>query len=450
MKRLAPWIAFLALVTPLPAQDAPGEELQRELDRIARGALDAGAQGLVLAIDVGGGLAYARGFGVSDPARGTPADPAASFRAGALCGPFLAVTALRLAERGALELQAPLSRYLPGLYAGEERVTIDRLLTHTSGIPAYGTLLESVHHLAKPFEAEPVLDWLAGAPLESEPGSCASYSNTNDFLLGLVLEKVAGTSVPELLEREVFAPAGMEDTSFCFEHPTLREAAHVDQEFAAGAADLGGAPPPFGAEGLCTNALDLLRFQRALGSGALLGAEQRARRVEPAVLTGGGPCAAGRGVNLTRLGDLERHTLGGGMAGFRAHLAWYPSLGASVVVLASGLDAPVESVERTAVRILFDLELALPRDLALAAEERSPYLGDYYAGCTSFGVTEEGTRLVLVLPGDEHRLLLNQGDDRFVARDDPDLRVVFEREGGRPAALHLTQHGITLRAARIR
>ena len=61
MTRFARWSALLALAlaTPLPAQDAPGEELFHELDRIARGALDEGALGIVLAIDVGGELLHA-------------------------------------------------------------------------------------------------------------------------------------------------------------------------------------------------------------------------------------------------------------------------------------------------------------------------------------------------------------------------------------------------------
>lgn len=192
-----------------------------------------------------------------------------------------------------------------------------------------------------------------------------------------------------------------------------------------------------------------MRFQRALVQGKLLQPASFERRVEPAELTDGSRAAHARGVSLTALDDLPRQNAGGGMAGQRVHLAYYPTMDTTIAVLASGADAPVEALERSAARLLFDLELTTVEDLPLGAAERALYLGEYYAACTSFGITEAGEHLVLVMPSGERFALLHQEDGGFVAREDEDLHLVFELDDGRALALVLTRRGVSLRAVRV-
>ena len=165
--------------------------------------------------------------------RGTKAVVDTPFGAGPLLGTFLCVAALRLSERGELELDAPLAKLLPALYPAHPEITLDRLLTHTSGIPFYGERLSTEHDLSR-FPDETILAWLASAPLAATPGTCAAYSDTDDFLLGLALETASGKPVRELLQREVFEPAGMGDSGWVAERSELVESAHLDQEFAGG------------------------------------------------------------------------------------------------------------------------------------------------------------------------------------------------------------------------
>jgi hypothetical protein len=121
----------------------------------------------------------------------------------------------------------------------------------------------------------------------------------------------------------------------------------------------------------------------------------------------------------------------------------------TIAVLASGPDAPLEALERSAARLVFDLQPAVVRDQPLGAAERALYVGEYYAGCTSYGITEANGRLVLVPPSGERRELLYQGDGRFLARDDTDLSLVFELDDDRAIALVLSEHGVSLRAVRV-
>jgi hypothetical protein len=118
-------------------------------------------------------------------------------------------------------------------------------------------------------------------------------------------------------------------------------------------------------------------------------------------------------------------------------------------VLASGADAPAEALERAAAREVFDLAVHELRDVTLSAEELAAYPGEYYAACTSYGITVRGGHVVLVPPDGEPHELLYQGEGRFVAREDPDLWVEFEYDEGRPIAFVLSEHGVSLRAVRV-
>jgi CubicO group peptidase (beta-lactamase class C family) len=448
------WLPLVLVLLPAGSTRAarpPGwqsDELVRAAERAAREAQAQGTQALVLAVDVGGELLLTRGFGRTDERREESPDETTLFRVGALLPDFLAVAALRLAERGELELAAPLTRYLPELPYGDE-LTLDRLLTHTSGLPPYGDLLRASTRRARSFDQAAVLVWLAGGPLAASPGSCASYSSTNDFLLGLVLERTAGLSLPELLQREVFGPAGMEETRWCFEGPALREAAAATQEFAGLLEDQGDAPPPFEAGGLCANARDLVRFQRALVEGRLLGEEGLRSRSTPAQLVGGGRSAHGRGISLTALEELPRESAGGGQAGQRVLLVHYPTMDATVALLALGAETPLEALENTLARTLFELVPPEVLDLPLPAEERARFVGDYYVGCTIYWIAEDGQHLVLVSPEGPRWRLRHQGGARFVAAEEPELSLDFEFEGERPVAFVLTVRGAVLRALRL-
>lgn len=448
MHRILPWGAAFTLAAGLLPQEPPGEDLRHAFGRLGSGALEDGARGLALAIDSRGELVFAGGWG-EVPGHSAQAGPDTPFVAGPLLGTFLAVAALRMAERDELALATPLAELLPGFYVEHPALTVDRLLTHTSGIPPYGELLAARELTAAELDPQVLRTWLASEPLDAEPGTCASYSNTNDHLLGLVLEKVTKGKVAELLAREVFTPAGMEDTGWRADPSERHESEHLDQEFGGGETELVDAPPPFDADDLHTTALDLVRFQRALVEGKLLSAASSELRVEPALLADGSRAGSARGIGLTALDDLQRQNAGGGMAGQRVHLAYYPTMDTTIAVLASGAEAPLEPLERSAARLLFDLRPALVHDLPLPAEARAVYLGEYYAGCTSYGITEAGAHLVLVPPGGERQELLYQGEGRFVARDDPDLRLVFELDDGRAIALILSMHGVSLRAVRV-
>lgn len=111
-------------------------------------------------------------------------------------------------DRGLIQLDAPVVRYLPGFVGdGKDRVTVEQLLTHHSGLPAGRQLWRTVSRA----EAKRIV---LEAPLECEPGRCFRYSDLGADVLGWIVEAIAEQPLDVFLEREVFGPLEMTDTKF--------------------------------------------------------------------------------------------------------------------------------------------------------------------------------------------------------------------------------------------
>jgi CubicO group peptidase (beta-lactamase class C family) len=116
----------------------------------------------------------------------------------------------RMVERGALELERPVAGYLPEFARGETAaITVQHLLTHTSGLAAWRPLRISTGD-----RRERVLETIAAAGLEYETGSRVVYSDLGFISLGLLLEKICGAAIDELAAREIFRPLKLERTFF--------------------------------------------------------------------------------------------------------------------------------------------------------------------------------------------------------------------------------------------
>ena len=131
----------------------------------------------------------------------------ARFRVGSVTKTFVATLALRLIDDGLLALDDPVERYVPGLLADGDRVTVRDLLAHTAGLFDYTSDPELLRGEQPPSA-------LVAIANRRERTQGYAYSSTNYLALGLVLEAAAGAPLGDLLSRRVFRPAGLRETTF--------------------------------------------------------------------------------------------------------------------------------------------------------------------------------------------------------------------------------------------
>ncbi|MFD0889450.1 serine hydrolase domain-containing protein, partial [Streptosporangium algeriense] len=233
--------------------------------------------------------------GVADVRTRRPVSPQMRHRIGSITKTFTSVAVLQQVERGRIELDAPISRYLPGLIPGErgQKITVRMLLNHTSGLAdhllgAFPSFLEgSTRSLDdnrfRRFAPEELVAFSLKEPPVGEPGVApGNYSNVNYVIAGMLLEKVTGTDVESYITRHVIRRAGLRDTSYPRTpfipgpHSKAYESYYglIDPPRDYSVYDMSWA----GAAGAIISTMDdLNRFYRALLQGRLVGPAQLAQ-----------------------------------------------------------------------------------------------------------------------------------------------------------------------------
>ena len=138
-----------------------------------------------------------KGYGLADVELAVPIRPEMVFRVGSVTKQFTAACILRLADEGRISLSDDLTRYLPDFPTGGRRVTIEQLLTHTSGIHNYTEIpARYPKRLREDWTLPELIGFFRNEPFDFEPGTRWHYDNSGYILLGAILEKVTGRSTP--------------------------------------------------------------------------------------------------------------------------------------------------------------------------------------------------------------------------------------------------------------
>ena len=148
--------------------------------------------------------------GLADAAAKEPMRPGDTFPIASVTKPMVATAVLQQVESGKLTLDDTVEKWLPGLVAKGDRMTIRQLLSHRSGVhePQWQDELPPLDKLTD----RDIVKILGAKPLDFEPGTSAGYSNVGYILLGMILEKVTGASLGAVLDSSIFDRAGMDDS----------------------------------------------------------------------------------------------------------------------------------------------------------------------------------------------------------------------------------------------
>ena len=241
--------------------DPATESIGRFVDR----RVPPGASGTLVAMR-GHDIVACEGFGLADRAVGEPADCDTVYDIGSLTKPFTAAAVVKLEMLGRLDVHDPISRWLGPVPSDKAGITIQHLLTHTSG------LLGSLGDDYDPLTRRQLVAGALSAPLRTAPGTAYHYSNVGYSLLAVIIERASGTSYERFLARHLFRPARMTQTGYTL--PRWRRS-DVAVEYDAHGLPQGrpfdhpwAASGPWwnlrGNGGLLSTARDLARWHRAL------------------------------------------------------------------------------------------------------------------------------------------------------------------------------------------
>lgn len=256
------------------------------------------------------------------------------FKIASITKPMVAAVVLQLVEEGELSLSDSLEDWLPGTFPRGDDISIEHLLTHSSGLVDFDAI-ERLGKLVDSGRATPrsVVALSAKEPLSFDPGSQAVYSNTNYVVLGLIIEKVTQLSLEDNLHSRLFDPMRMSTASSHAEPLPDAPMAHGYYENQ----DITGEELGFAlaAGGLVMTAGDVGRFFRGLFEGQVVAKEVVARMARDRVgpIEGWSGYGYGLGRVRTQCGLAYGHT--GLTAGFVSEAWTLESLDRSAVVMAN-------------------------------------------------------------------------------------------------------------------
>ena len=332
--------ALVLLGTTVGSAEAQSDRasLVRKLDSIAgSGVLENRAVGIAAAVVRGNDTLLLKGYGKADVEWNVPLPVDAMFEIGSITKQFTAVALLQLRDEGKLSLDDDITKWLPDFDTRGNKVTLRRLLDHTSGIkgltemPEFGNLASNSRY---PRDSAYAL--IRRYPFEFKTGEAQIYNNSAFWLLGLVVEKASGMSYEDYVEKKLFAPLGMKRSMYCNSAENVERRAHgyQVQNGVIRRAPTNVHTWPFSAGSLCSTAGDLVTWLRALHGGKVLSPTSYTEMTTGSKLNDGTQLRYGMGIGVGKdVRDLNVIGHGGGIAGFTSEASWYPDAQAAVVVL---------------------------------------------------------------------------------------------------------------------
>ena len=295
--------------------------------------------GVSLAVFKHGVPIYVKSYGVATLEHAVPAKPETLFQIGSIGKQFTAVALMLLAKEHRLELDAPLDKYLPEVPPNWHAVTLRRMLNHQSGIPQLNDTDHQRLDLHREYSDAELVQLASSQPLDFEPGTDASYSDTAYVLLGVVINRTLPGFYGDFLRARVFGPLGMSRTRVLSDTDIIPDRASGYELSATGSVQnqawVSAALNRTADGSLYSTALDLGRWDAALYGETILSQTDLARMwtIDPLSDNQLPLYHYGYGWEINALRGEPVIEYDGNWQGFQASMARYVHQGLTVVVL---------------------------------------------------------------------------------------------------------------------
>jgi len=323
---------WLSAQAPQPA----ATDLAASVDRIVRSVLTTtGVPSASVAVVNNRKIVLAHAYGDARLDPRVPARPEMRYGIGSISKQFTAAAMLWLEEQGKVSLGDPVGKYVSGLARGNE-VTIRQVLSHTSGYQDYWPQDYVMPGMLKPTTSQQILDTWAKRTLDFEPGSKWQYSNTNYVIAGLIVEKIAGEPLWQVLRERVFTPLGLTSVANIDEHALPAGDAMGYFRYALG--PLRPAPKEgpgwlFAAGEIAATAADLAKWDLSIITETILKPASYREMESEVRLTSGVATNYGLGMDVRLVSGHRRLEHNGEVSGFTAENIVLPDDGMAVAVL---------------------------------------------------------------------------------------------------------------------
>jgi CubicO group peptidase (beta-lactamase class C family) len=280
-----------------------------------------------------GKILLQKSYGYKNFAKHVLNDNNTIYQIGSITKQFTATVILKLQEEGQLSVKDELSKYFPEFkYAG--KITLENLLAHTSGIYNYTNDIgaEDSAVVCNPINKKLVTDIIFKHKTAFKPGTQFQYSNSNFYLLGLIIEKVTGKSYEQNVRDIIFTPLQMQHSLFDFKHSpatniatgyqTINDTCQIEAS-----AWRWDSTVSYAAGAIFSTTGDMYKWAKAIANKEILSAESWEAALTPQLEH------YGYGWYVDSLYGHKTIAHGGGLPGFVAYLSYYPGEDITIILL---------------------------------------------------------------------------------------------------------------------
>ena len=317
-----------------------------------------------------------QGYGSADLEWNIPNTPAVKFRLGSLTKQFTAASILLLEERGKLKVEDPISKYMPDAPSAWSKITIYHVLTHTSGIPSFTSFPDYATTEWKDTTPTELVARFRDKPLDFEPGTKFSYSNSGYVLLGYLIEKISGQTYADFLQQNIFTPLNMTDTGIDSNSAIIPQRAQGYTPSPHGVHHAGyiSMTIPLSAGAIYSTTGDLLKWEQALYGGKLLTPASLTKMTTPF------KSDYAFGLSVRTVDGHKIITHNGGIEGFNTSLNYYPDDKLVVIILGNLNGGAPDQIANNLGKVALGQTVTLSserKEVSVSSATLADYAGTY-------------------------------------------------------------------------
>jgi CubicO group peptidase (beta-lactamase class C family) len=405
----------------------------------------------VVLVAQNGNILFSKGYGLRNAEEKQWHETSDIFQIGSITKQITAAVIMQLHDEGKLSVKDKLSKFFAG-FANGDKITIEHLLTHTSGIYNYTNdtaILNS--DVTKPYSSGQMIDVFRKYKPDFEPGEKFNYSNSGYSLLGYIIEQVTRKPYEAVVREKIFYPLGMMNSGFDFtrlNHISKSKGYFQLKENEIKAAPIVDSTIAYSAGSIYSTVDDLLKWERAVSEKKLLKPESWQAVFTPYKSKYG----YGWGIDSVYGKPFMAHS--GGIHGFSSYLVRFPNEGLVVIALDNASSNQLNSLSKSLAAIVLNQPYNIPgvkKEIQLPAEVLKQYEGEYqFSPSFSITVSMDGKVLKAQATGQPSFELFAEAENKFFLKV-VDAQLEFIRNSdGKVTELVLYQNGAQPKGKKIK
>jgi D-alanyl-D-alanine carboxypeptidase len=449
---------LMAFVAPVLAQvDVASHttDAVKQMDALLATAYKADAPGAAVIVVKDGKPLLRKGYGMANLELGVPIRPYMVFRIGSMTKQFTTVAILMLVQQHKVALDDDVTKYLPSYPTQGQKITIENLLTHTSGIKNYTDIPSWLTMWRKDFTVPELVDLFKNEPMDFDPGQKWSYSNSGYILLGAIIEKASGQSYANFIRTRIFEPLGMKHSYYDSDIPIIpgRVSGYERSDKGFVNADYLSMTQPYAAGSLLSSVDDLALWDAALYTDKLVPQVLLKKAWTAYQLQDGYSTGYGYGWSIWTYQGHRTIEHNGGINGFASDGLRMPDDHVYVAVLSNcpGLEPGPDNLALKLAALAIGEPRHDPAVIKLDPSLYDRYVGTYQLSASlQLIVKREGAHLFLLMADRPDRELYPSSETEFFLHDAFSHFTFVRSAAGEATAMIVHQKGLDTKADKVK